>query len=104
MGLPVQQFTGDRGGSRDAGRGTLEWVLEVQRRGAGEIVLICMASDGCAAGMICAIEPAQNAVRCLCGFRGAGAAEHFIDVFRAAPWMGALAGQLCSFRRVTFQP
>ena len=32
--------------TRDAGRDTLDWVREAQRRGAGEIVLNCMASDG----------------------------------------------------------
>ncbi len=42
----VQQFTGDSTRSRDARRRTLDWVLEAQRRGAGEIVLNCMASDG----------------------------------------------------------
>src|SRR5271170_6589283 len=31
----VQQYTGDIRSSRDASRGTLDWVLEVQRRGAG---------------------------------------------------------------------
>ena len=42
----VQQFTGDVKLSRDASRSTLDWVLEAQRRGAGEIVLNCMSSDG----------------------------------------------------------
>ena len=45
-GYRVYQFTGDPNASRDSGRDTLEWVREVQRRGAGEIVLNCMASDG----------------------------------------------------------
>src|SRR5277367_5543143 len=42
----VQQFTGDLTRTRDAARRTTEWAAEVQRRGAGEIVLNCMASDG----------------------------------------------------------
>jgi len=45
-GYRVYQFTGDPNRTRDAGRDTLEWVREVQARGAGEIVLNCMASDG----------------------------------------------------------
>jgi imidazole glycerol-phosphate synthase subunit HisF len=36
----------DRDRSRDSGRGTLNRVREVQARGAGEIVLSCIASDG----------------------------------------------------------
>ena len=34
--------------ARDSGRDTLAWAREVQDRGAGEIVLNCMASDGVA--------------------------------------------------------
>ena len=45
-GYRVYQFTGDPNRSRDSGRDTLAWVREVQERGAGEIVLNCMASDG----------------------------------------------------------
>ena len=40
------QFTGDPNRSRNSGRDTLAWVREVQERGAGEIVLNCMTSDG----------------------------------------------------------
>ena len=36
----VQQFTGDPSRTRDAARRTLDWVIEAQRRGAGEIVLL----------------------------------------------------------------
>ena len=42
----VYQFTGDPQRTRNTARGTLDWVREVQERGAGEIVLNCMASDG----------------------------------------------------------
>ncbi len=45
-GFRVYQFTGDPNRSRDSGRDTLAWAREVQERGAGEIVLNCMASDG----------------------------------------------------------
>ena len=45
-GFRVFQFTGDPNRSRNSGRDTLEWVKEVQERGAGEIVLNCMSSDG----------------------------------------------------------
>ena len=45
-GYSVYQFTGDPNRSHDTRRETLAWVREVQQRGAGEIVLNCMASDG----------------------------------------------------------
>ncbi len=38
-GWRVYQFTGDPNRTRDSGRDTLQWVREVQDRGAGEIVL-----------------------------------------------------------------
>jgi cyclase len=89
----VQQFTGDVQRSRDTARSTLEWAEEVQRRGAGEIVLNCMASDGVRAGY----DIAQlKAVRGIChvplvASGGAGTAQHFADVFQSAHVDAALA-------------
>src|SRR5699024_6725929 len=42
----VRQYTGDPARTRALRRRTLDWVTEVQQRGAGEIVLNCMGSDG----------------------------------------------------------
>jgi imidazole glycerol-phosphate synthase subunit HisF len=92
----VQQFTGDAVRTRDTARGTLDWAMEVQKRGAGEIVLNCMASDGVRRGY----DIAQlSAVRECCqvplvASGGAGAAEHFVEVFRAARVDAALAASV----------
>jgi cyclase len=92
----AQQFTGDIKRCRDTGRGTLEWVAEVQQRGAGEIVLNCMSSDGVRGGF----DIAQlRAVRSICqvplvASGGAGAAEHFAEVFQAANADAALAASV----------
>jgi len=92
----VQQFTGDVNRTRDTGRRTLEWVDEVQRRGAGEIVLNCMSSDGVRQGY----DIAQlRAVRGICqvplvASGGAGAAEHFAEVFQSAGVDAALAASV----------
>jgi cyclase len=92
----VQQFTGDAARTRDAGRRTLDWVREVQERGAGEIVLNCMASDGVRKGY----DLAQlRAVRAVCAVPlvasgGAGAVAHFAAVFRAAAVDAALAASV----------
>ncbi|HEV2700224.1 MAG TPA: imidazole glycerol phosphate synthase subunit HisF [Steroidobacteraceae bacterium] len=92
----VYQFTGDPDLARDSGRDTLAWVREVQDRGAGEIVLNCMASDGVRRGY----DIAQlRAVRKICrvpliASGGAGSAEHFRDAFEVAGVDAALAASV----------
>jgi len=92
----VYQFTGDPNRSRDSGRDTLAWVREVQDRGAGEIVLNCMASDGVRRGY----DIAQlRAVRQLCRIPlvasgGAGRSEHFQDAFELAGVDATLAASV----------
>ena len=95
-GYSVYQFTGDPTRSRDTRRDTLAWVREVQDRGAGEIVLNCMASDGVRKGY----DLAQlAAVRALCSVPlvasgGAGAPEHFAALFAARCADAALAASV----------
>ncbi len=95
-GYRVHRYTGDPNRSGDAGRETLDWLREVQDRGAGEIVLNCMASDGVRRGY----DLAQlGAVRAECrvplvASGGAGAVSHFIDVCRAARVDAALAASV----------
>jgi imidazole glycerol-phosphate synthase subunit HisF len=96
QGYRVYQFTGDPDRSRDSQRDTLAWVSEVQRRGAGEIVLNCMASDGTRHGYD--IEQLRR-VRALCSVPlvasgGAGIAEHFASVFSDALVDAALAASV----------
>jgi cyclase len=92
----VYQFTGDPDRSRSTARRTLDWVREAQQRGAGEIVLNCMASDGVRQGYD--IEQLA-AVRDVCrvpliASGGAGAPDHFVEVFRRARVDGALAASV----------
>jgi cyclase len=92
----VQQFTGDAARSRDTARRTEAWIEEVQARGAGEIVLNCMSSDGVRQGYD--IRQLQ-AVRPVCGVPlvasgGAGKMAHFTEVFRAAGADAALAASV----------
>jgi cyclase len=92
----VFQFTGDPNRSKNSGRDTLQWVKEVQERGAGEIVLNCMSSDGVRRGY----DVTQlKAVRALCDVPlvasgGAGAPEHFVKVFEQAGVDAALAASV----------
>jgi imidazole glycerol-phosphate synthase subunit HisF len=92
----VRRLTGDPEQSRDAARGTLDWALDAQRRGAGEIVLNCMASDGVRRGYDIAQLRAMRAV-ChvpLVASGGAGSKEHFSAVFREAEVDAALAASV----------
>jgi imidazole glycerol-phosphate synthase subunit HisF len=95
-GYRVQQFTGDTLRARDTSRNTIDWVIEAQRRGAGEIVLNCMSSDGVRRGY----DIAQlRAVRAVCSVPliasgGAGAVEHFAEVFQSAEVDAALAASV----------
>ena len=95
-GYRVQQFTGDVERSRDTARSTVDWIIEAQRRGAGEIVLNCMASDGVRRGFdiaqLRAIRPVCRVPLVASG--GAGAVEHFAEVFRTARVDAALAASV----------
>ena len=95
-GFRVQQFTGDSARSRDTFRDTLDWVREAQRRGAGEIVLNCMASDGVRKGydiaQLCAVRAVCRVPLVASG--GAGSAEHFAQVFKRTDVDAALAASV----------
>lgn len=88
--------TGDPTRTTTEHRKTLEWIGEVVSRGAGEIVLNCMDQDGvregydveqlAAARKVCPVP--------LIASGGAGAREHFRDVFEQADVDGALAASV----------
>jgi cyclase len=87
------QYTGDPTKSRSSRRRVLDWVREVEDRGAGEIVLNCMSSDGVGKGydleQLCLVRDRTHLPLIASG--GAGSVQHFIDVFREARVDGALA-------------
>jgi len=92
----VRSYTGDPAKTRAEARLTLDWLREVQQRGAGEIVLNCMDSDGVRKGY----DIAQlRQARALCtvpliASGGAGTPQHFADVFEQADVDGALAASV----------
>ena len=92
----VRQYTGDPSRTRVLARRTLDWIVEAQDRGAGEIVLNCMGSDGVRSGYDIEQLAAARA-RCrvpLVASGGAGEAAHFVDVFEKADVDGALAASV----------
>lgn len=99
----VRQYTGDPSRQQDAGRLTVDWIEEAQARGAGEIVLNCMDRDGVREGYdIEQLRAARDRLRIpLVASGGAGAAEHFRDVFERADVSGALAASVFHARTLT---
>lgn len=92
----VFQFTGDENRTKKTQWLTRDWLLEVQQRGAGEIVLNCMNQDGVRQGY----DIAQlQSLRPLCkvpliASGGAGTLQHFTDVFKQADVDAALAASV----------
>ena len=92
----VHQYSGDPDKIRQAGRRTLDWVVEAKQRGAGEIVLNCMNQDGVRKGYdIKQLRLVRDLIDIpLVASGGAGAPEHFKDVFEQADVSGALAASV----------
>ncbi|TNG95390.1 imidazole glycerol phosphate synthase subunit HisF [Pasteurellaceae bacterium USgator11] len=92
----VNQYTGDETRTRQTHWQLLDWVQEVQKRGAGEIVLNMMNQDGVRQGY----DLTQlRAVRAVCNVPliasgGAGEMVHFRDAFMQANVDGALAASV----------
>ena len=92
----VKSHTGDPDKTLETGRKTIDWVKEATRRGAGEIVLNCMNQDGVRKGYdikqlskvrkVCPVPLIESG--------GAGAPQHFEDVFKEAQVDGALAASV----------
>jgi len=92
----VYQYTGDPDKTTSAKRSTADWVSEVQDRGAGEIVLNCMNQDGVRTGYDVGqlLRIREECKVPLVASGGAGAAEHFLDVFRITNVDAALAASV----------
>ena len=92
----VRRFTGDPSRTEALPRRTLDWIAEVQRLGAGEVVLNCMGSDGVREGFdIAQLQAAREVCAVpLIASGGAGEAAHFAAVFEQADVDGALAASV----------
>lgn len=92
----VRQYTGQPDRTRALATRTLDWVAQVQQLGAGEIVLNCMGSDGVRQGYdIDQLRQVREVCRVpLVASGGAGAVQHFADVFTAADVDAALAASV----------
>lgn len=91
------------GGRIDTGKDLLEWVQELEERGAGEILLTSMDADGTKAGYDLAMTKAVcdlvNIPVIASG--GAGSVDDFADVFAATGCDAALAASLFHYGELT---
>jgi imidazole glycerol-phosphate synthase subunit HisF len=87
------------GGRKPTGRDVLEWALEAEDRGAGEILLTSMDRDGTGAGFDCELTcVVSEAVRIpVIASGGGGDTQSFIDVFQRGRADAALAASIFHF-------
>lgn len=90
------------GGRLNTGIDAVEWAREVERRGAGEILLTSMDGDGTKEGYDIALTHAIGAaVRIpVIASGGAGRPEHFTAVLREGGAAAALAASLFHFKEL----
>jgi cyclase len=91
------------GGRTPTGLDAVEWAQEVERRGAGEILLTSMDGDGTQAGydleLTRAIATAVNIPVIASG--GAGTLEHFAQALTEGGADAALAASLFHYKQLT---
>lgn len=99
----VYQYTGSELTIQAARRETMNWIREVQDRGAGEIVLNCMANDGVGQGYdIDQLLTARQLLHIpLVASGGAGTMDDFVKVFKRADVDGALAAGVFHRKEIT---
>ncbi|MDD6800514.1 MAG: imidazole glycerol phosphate synthase subunit HisF [Firmicutes bacterium] len=91
------------GGRIDTGIDALEWAVEAERLGAGELLLTSMDADGTKNGFDLTItKKITDAVRIpVIASGGCGKLEHFLDAFKTAGADAALAATLFHYKELT---
>ena len=92
-----------RGGKDKTDKELLEWCLETESRGAGEILLTSIDEDGTRKGFACDMlqEVSQLISIPLIASGGAGCAEHFYEVFSRGKVDAALAAGIFHYGELT---
>jgi cyclase len=85
-----------RSGRTRTGRDAIEWAIEAESRGAGEILLTSIDRDGTRAGFDCGLTAAVSAAVSIpvIASGGAGTFEHFGEVFTEGRADAALAASV----------
>ena len=90
------------GGRIDVGLDAVEWAMEAERLGAGEILLTSMDGDGTKAGYDLELTRtvAENVSIPVIASGGAGTMEHFYEAFTEGKAEAALAASLFHFKEM----
>ena len=90
------------GGRIPTEKETLNWILEAENRGAGEILLTSMDHDGTKAGFdIGLLKTVNDAVNIpVIASGGAGSVQHFADVFEKTNVDAALAASVFHYGEI----
>ncbi len=90
------------GGRKPTELKTIEWAKEVEDRGAGEILLTSMDTDGTKAGFAIELtaEISDNSNIPIIASGGAGSMEHFYDVFTTGKADAGLAASIFHFKEI----
>lgn len=85
-----------RSGQAKTGRDAVEWAREAESRGAGEILLTSIDRDGTKRGFDCGLTAAVSKAVSIpvIASGGAGALDHFVEVFTAGRADAALAASI----------
>ena len=98
-----QHIVHTHGGRRATELGTLAWGREVEQRGAGEILLTSMDTDGTKAGfaleLTAAVSGGANIPVIASG--GAGTMAHFTEVFTTGKADAGLAASIFHFKEIS---
>ncbi len=91
------------GGRVDTGKDAVQWAMEAERLGAGEILLTSMDCDGVKNGYDLELTKAisENVGIPVIASGGAGKLEHFYDAFTAGKADAVLAASLFHFGEIT---
>jgi cyclase len=87
------------GGRKATGLRVVDWAREAEERGAGEILLTSMDTDGMRAGFDCELTAMVSAAVQIpvIASGGAGTARHFVEVFGRGRADAALAASIFHF-------
>lgn len=90
------------GGRINVGLDAVEWAMEVEKRGAGEILLTSMDCDGTKAGYDVELTRiiSENVSIPVIASGGAGTKDHFYDVLTEGKADAALAASLFHFKEL----
>jgi cyclase len=85
-----------RSGSAATGRDAVEWAIEAEARGAGEVLLTSIDRDGTRAGFDCVLNAAVSRAVSIpvIASGGAGTFDHFAEVFTDGRADAALAASV----------